>query len=152
MWLAVERRVEQSIGVGISIVHHDVSSSMGRRVISTFGHHLATEPGPGFRPLATYSDRRNTDDFGDLVECQTAKESELDDLRFSWIALSQVIERLVYRHDVRKRIGGCWLSVRYINEVDQCAVDTSWLSRDMSTRICRIMRADIAKNGTGSAS
>jgi hypothetical protein len=42
------------------------------------------------------------------------------------IALGQIIQRLVYRHDVAKRIGGRSVSIRDINELDHSAVDSSW--------------------------
>ena len=146
MWLALERRVKEPIRCGPTVVVHGASSSTGRVAMPSvaiiarrsqaraFVHSRLTVIGATPRTSAISSSVR------------PPKNRSSHDLRLPWIALGQIIQRLVYRHDVAKRIGGRSFSIRYINELDHSAVDCPLgRRRDMSTSICRIMRADIAK-------
>ncbi len=80
------------------------------------------QPGTRLRPLAADRDRRHADHLRDFFKVETSEKSQLDDLRFSWVEVSQVSEGVVYRHEVTRAVGGDTIGFRDINDPNTAAV------------------------------
>ena len=76
-------------------------------VASTDGD-LPAQPGASLRPFAAHRDRRHFEHVRDLLQCEAAEESQLDDLRLARIAVGKLSKGVVQGHQlvgaVRRRV------------------------------------------------
>jgi hypothetical protein len=79
---------------------------------------LSVQPRTRLCPFAAHRDRRDPNHLGDLFQVEAAEEPELDDLRFSRIALGQLPPSVVYRHEVPGAFDSRFLSFGDLDDAD----------------------------------
>jgi hypothetical protein len=120
VWPAVQHGVEEPIGLRPAGVIHGAAA--GPSVLSAAISAYRSQARALVHSRLTVG-RCHADDLCDFVEREATEKPEFDDLRLARIARSQIIKRLVNRHDVAHRTRECAGGCSDIDELYRAAVD-----------------------------